>query len=130
MTIERGEAVPTRSDTELTRAARQFLPDVNIYETDDSLVLEAELPGVSSDGLDIKLEKNILTIVGRTTAADVGERRLVRAEYETGDYRRAFTLSEEIDQDKIEATVNNGVLTLRLPKAEKVKARKIPVSVS
>jgi len=119
--------VPTRSDTELTRETRQFVPDVDIYETDDSLVLLADMPGVGSDGLDIRLEKNILTIHGKTTGIDVADRKIVRMEYEPGDYHRAFTLSEEIDQEKIEASMKNGVLKLRLPKAAQARARIIPV---
>jgi len=119
--------VPTRSDTELTRETRQLVPDVDIYETDDSLVLLADMPGVGPDGIDVRLEKNILMIHGKTSGIDVGERKIVRMEYEPGDYHRAFTLSEEIDQDKIEASVKNGVLKLRLPKAEQARARTIPV---
>ena len=132
MTQERKleEAVPTRADTELTREVRQFVPDVDIYQSDDGLTLLADLPGVKSDGLDVKLEKNILTIYGRTDPTDTGERNPATTEYETGDYYRAFTLSEEIDQEKIEASLDNGVLTLHLPKSEKARARKIAVAVA
>lgn len=130
MTNEHEQPVPTRADTEVTREVRQFVPSVDIYETDEGLVLVADVPGVESEGLDVKLEKNILTIYGQTAPADVGERELARAEYEPGDYQRSFTLSEEIDQDKIEASLKDGVLSLRLPKAKKALARKIAISVT
>ncbi|HUS59428.1 MAG TPA: Hsp20/alpha crystallin family protein [Planctomycetota bacterium] len=126
--MERKEAAPTRSDTELTRQARQFVPDVDIYETEDSLMLIADMPGVKADRLNVRLEKSILTIHGEVGTPDVGERNLIGAEYETGNYYRAFTLSEEIDQDRIEANLKNGVLTLRLPKAARAKARRIQVA--
>lgn len=125
---ERDLATPTRTDTEITRQARQFVPDVDIYETEDSLVLLADLPGVKPDQLDVRLEKDILTIQGHATPADVAPRNLVHAEYQTGDYYRAFTLSEDIDQDRIQASLKNGVLTLRLPKAARAKARTIKIS--
>jgi len=127
--IERNEAAPTRSDTESTRQVRQFVPDVDIYETSDSLMLVADMPGVRPDHLNVRLEKNILTIHGEVEPLNVGERNIIAGEYETGDYYRAFTLSEEINQDGIEASMKNGVLTLRLPKAERAKPRKIQVAV-
>jgi HSP20 family protein len=129
MPAEREQAAATRSDAELTRRIREFVPRADIYETDKNLVLVADMPGVKPEGLDIGLEKNILTIHGRTEAPDVGERELVNAEYELGDYHRAFTLSDEIDQDKIEASLKDGVLTLRLPKSEKARVKKVPVKL-
>ena len=126
---EHNEAAPTRSDTESTRQVRQFVPDADIYETSDSLMLMADMPGVRADRLNVRLEKNILTIHGEVEPPNVGERNIISAEYETGDYYRAFTLSEEIDQDGIEASMKNGVLTLRLPKAERAKPRKIQIAV-
>jgi len=126
--VERDEAAPTRAETEATRQVRQFVPDVDIHETDDSLVLLADVPGVKGDQLTVRLEKNVLTIHGRVEALDAGARSLIHAEYETGDYYRVFSLSDEIDQDRIDAKLKNGVLTLRLPKAARAKARKIDVS--
>jgi len=126
--VERDEAAPTRTDTEATRQVRQFVPDVDIYETDDSLVLLADVPGVKAEHLSVRLEKNVLTIHGRVDPTDAGGRNLIHAEYETGDYYRVFSLSDEIDQDRIDAKLRNGVLTLRLPKAARAKVRKINVS--
>ena len=112
-----------------------FLPPADIYETRDNIVVLAEMPGVALDGVDITLERRVLTIRGRSAANDhAGYQRVyndhagyqrVYNEYANGDYERAFTLSENIDRDRIEATLKDGVLHLVLPKAETAKARKI-----
>ncbi len=107
-----------------------FVPLVDIYETDDELVLVAEMPGVEEKSIDVTLDNDVLTIRGKV-AYDVPEDyELVYSEYEIGDYERSFTVNESIDVDKIEANYHNGVLTVRLPKAEPVKAKKIEVKVS
>ena len=101
-------------------------PEVNIFETKDGYVLEAEMPGVSEDGLEITLEGNELTIVGRRhTEAAPGE-ALFR-ESAARDYRRLFELDPAIDTAKVSARMEQGVLTLTLPRSEKLKARKIKV---
>lgn len=107
---------------------RHFLaPDVNIFETKDEYVLEAEMPGVKKDGLEITLEGNVLTLVGHRSDDPVaGE--LVYRESRPADYRRVFELDPAIDVAKIHAHVDQGVLTLTLPKAERVKPRKIAVT--
>ena len=125
---QKEKANVTRSDTEQTRDVRQFVPDVDIWGTDEKLVLVADMPGVKPADLDVTLEKNTLTINGRTTTVDVGERTQDQVEYEPGDYHRAFTVSEEIDQKKIEASLKDGVLTLHLPKIKKARAKRIPIS--
>jgi HSP20 family protein len=102
-----------------------FIPAADIYETRDSIVVLAEMPGVGPDGVDISLERRVLTIRGRSSAnGHVGYQR-VYTEYADGDYERVFTLSENIDRDRIEATLKDGVLHLVLPKAESAKARRI-----
>lgn len=106
---------------------RYVTPAVNIHETQDSYVLEADMPGVSKDGLEVLLESNELTLIGhRQTAAPV-EGILFR-ESDPSDYRRVFELAPTIDATRITAKMDQGVLTLHLPKAEKVKPRKIEVS--
>lgn len=102
-----------------------FLPPADIYETRDSIVVLAEMPGVAPDGVDITLERRVLTIRGRSAASDHAGYQRVYNEYTDGDYERSFTLSENIDRDRIEATLRNGVLHLVLPKAETAKPRKI-----
>lgn len=102
-------------------------PLANIRETKDGYVLEAEMPGVTKDGLEVTVENGELAIVGRRApVADVG--RSVYRESRGSDYRRAFELDPSIDSGKISAKIEQGVLTLHLPKAESVKPRKISVS--
>jgi len=110
------------------RAVRQdyAAPEVNIFENQDGYVLEAEMPGVNKDGLEITLEGHELTIVGRRqTEAAPGE-ALFR-ESHAWDYRRLFELDPAIDTAKVAARMEQGILTLTLPKSEKVKPRKIKV---
>jgi HSP20 family molecular chaperone IbpA len=102
-----------------------FLPPADISETRDSIVVLAEMPGVAPDGVDITLERRVLTIRGRSATSDHAGYQRVYNEYADGDYERVFTLSENIDRDRIEATLKDGVLNLVLPKAETAKARKI-----
>jgi HSP20 family molecular chaperone IbpA len=102
-----------------------FLPPADIYETRENIVVLAEMPGVAPGGVDITLERRVLTIRGRSGANEYVGYQRVYTEYADGDYERAFTLSENIDRDRIEATLKNGVLHLVLPKAETAKARRI-----
>ena len=83
------------------------------------------MPGVAPDGVDITLERRVLTIRGRSAVNDRAGYQRVYNEYADGDYERVFTLSENIDRDRIEATLKDGVLQLVLPKAEAAKARRI-----
>jgi len=128
MTVATNEVMETRAETEPTRPARRFVPRVDIYETDSHLVLQADIPGVKPENLNVNLERNVLTIRGRTEPVDVGDRTLVQAEYGSDEYFRSFTVSDTIDQENIEASLKNGVLTLRLPKSEKARVKKIPVT--
>ena len=107
-----------------------FMPSTDIYETKDSIVVLAEMAGVSPEGVDISLERRVLTIRGRSTANEHAGYQRVYNEYSDGDYERVFTLSENIDRDRIEATLKDGVLQLVLPKAEAAKARKIELKSS
>ena len=123
-------AVVQRDNNQLASAQperRSVAPDVNIFETKDDYVLEAEMPGVSKEGLEITLEGNVLTIIGhRADPTPAGE--AVYRESRPLDYRRVFELDPAIDGDKIGASVDQGVLTLTLPKAERVKPRKIAIA--
>ncbi|MDI9570757.1 MAG: Hsp20/alpha crystallin family protein [Pseudomonadota bacterium] len=114
-------------ETERTRNRKVFVPKVDIYETKDAMVLIADMPGVDDQSVDITLEKNVLTITGNVESPVYEGKALAYAEYDTGDYQRAFTISDEVDQDRIEAVVENGVLRLTLPKAEKAKVKKIAI---
>jgi len=102
-------------------------PRVNITETKEGYLLQAEMPGVNKSGLEISLEGNELTLVGRRQE-EVQGLDLVYRESSNRDYRRVFVLDPTIDTGKIEAKMENGVLRLHLPKAEYVKPRQIQVT--
>jgi HSP20 family molecular chaperone IbpA len=112
---------------ESTRSGLVFTPAVDICESDSAIVLVADMPGVRRDGLSIDLRENVLTIEGRIDDDGTGRGRVVLQEYETGSFRREFRLTNLIDQDRIDATLRNGVLRLTLPKAERTRPRKIEV---
>ena len=124
--IEKRES-QSPSETERISSRRVFIPAVDIYENNDAVVLVADMPGADEKTVDVTLEKNVLTISAAVEPDTVDGYRIVYGEYGTGDYRRSFAVSDEIDGNRIVATVKNGVLRLTLPKAEKVKAKKIAV---
>lgn len=119
----------TVTPPEPARAARESFisPEVNIFENQNGYVLEAELPGVSKAGLDIGVEANTLTIVGRREKVELKAELLYR-ESAPENYRRVFELDQAIDTARIEAKLDQGVLTVTLPKSERVKPRKVTVS--
>jgi HSP20 family protein len=102
-------------------------PEVNIFETKDGYVLEAEMPGVSKENLELTLENNLLSIVGRRNQDTAGADFVYR-ESRPAHFRRVFELDPVIDVTRITARVNQGILTLDLPKTEQVKPRKIAVN--
>lgn len=116
-------------DTESMRNRPIFIPQVDIVENKDSILLIADMPGVDEQGIDINLERDVLTINGTVETPFRKDYRVIHAEYHVGDYRRSFTLTDVIDHTKIEATVKSGVLRLFLPKAEKAKPKKIALKV-
>ncbi|MGB4088742.1 MAG: Hsp20/alpha crystallin family protein [Smithellaceae bacterium] len=115
---------------EKIRNVKTFVPRVDIYETKDSIFLIADMPGVDENTVDVELEKNILTITGKVEDGMLKNHTLIFSEYEVGDYERSFTLSDEIDREKINATLKQGVLRLELPKAEKIKPKKIAIKAA
>jgi HSP20 family protein len=102
------------------------IPAVNIYEVEDGYVLEADVPGVTKDSLEIYLDQNELTLLGRRTPTSLETAHY--RESANGDFRRVFELNPEINAEKITARVENGVLTLHLAKREAAKPRKISVT--
>lgn len=120
-TLENGTA------NERTGRDEYVAPVVNIYETKEGFVLEAEMPGVSKEGLQVTLEGAEITIIGRRNAEAVTGEAL-HHERHAADYRRVFGLDPAIDTSKISAKMEQGVLTLTLPKSERVKPRKIVIS--
>ncbi|MCG6536793.1 MAG: Hsp20/alpha crystallin family protein [Syntrophales bacterium LBB04] len=121
------EEAPHPAAVERTRTRKVFIPAVDIYETKDSIILVADLPGADEKSVGITLEKNVLTITAEAEHQDCQGYSASLIEYNTGDYQRSFTVSDEVNQEKIEATVTNGVLRVTLPKADKVKVKKIPI---
>ena len=113
--------------TERTRNQRAYVPRANIYETEENIVVVADMPGVDDKSVDITLEKNELTIYGYVDTQTPEGYTLAHAEYGIGDYERSFILSNEIDRENIGAVVKDGILRLYLPKAPGMKARKIQV---
>lgn len=101
-------------------------PDVNIFESKDGYVLQAEMPGVSKEGLEVTLEGNEITITGHRHVEAPGKETVFR-ESQDVDYRRVFELDPAIDTSKVAAKMEQGVLRLTLPKSERVKPRKITV---
>jgi len=124
------QEVTTLAGTERTRAGKVYVPRVDIYETEHDIVAVADIPGVDENSIEIMVEKNVLTIHGHVEPEAPENVSLAYAEYDVGDYERRFSLSNEIDQDQIEATVKNGILHLRLPKAGPAKARKVSVKAA
>ncbi|MGC9469320.1 MAG: Hsp20/alpha crystallin family protein [Anaerolineae bacterium] len=114
---------------ERTRSRQAFVPRADIYETDEAIVVVADMPGVDADTVEITLEEGVLTINGYVEEAPPEGYTLAYAEYRTGDYVRSFRLSNQIDQQNIDARINDGVLRLQLPKV-KPTSRKISVSAA
>lgn len=112
---------------ERTRSRRIFSPRADVYEAAEAIAVVAEMPGVAEGGVDITIEKNVLTIRGAVEARTSEGYRQVYSEYGEGDYERSFILSDTVDHERIEAALKNGVLRLKLPKVKEALARKIQV---
>ena len=112
---------------ERTRWGKVFSPAVDILETKNDLRLFADMPGVDQNSIHITIDKGVLMIQGNVDTEPIEGYELEYKEYDIGDYQRSFTLSDNVDQNKIRANFSNGVLELILPKAEEAKPRKIEV---
>jgi len=115
---------------ETTRPGTYFQPPVDILETPEELVVVADMPGVPSDGVDVDLNGDELTIEGRVARDDYEGLKPLYVEYGVGGYYRTFTLGEMIDREGIKAQLKNGVLVLRLPKAQAARPRRIAVEAA
>ncbi len=124
------EKTQPRSLAEPTYPGPVFSPAVDIFETDERISLLADMPGVKPADLKIDLRENMLTLSGRIDPREKEGEAPVLQEFSSGTYFRQFTLSETIDQSKIDAKLNDGVLRLELPKAERAKPRQITVKGS
>ena len=134
MATPKGQSLEVQEKKELaekeekTTPARYYIPDTDIYETDDALTVVLEMPGVDKDNVEIGLEEDVLTIEGRIDFAKYESMQPVYTEYNVGHYTRKFSVGSKIDQDKISAEIEDGVLTLHLPKAEESKPRRIKIT--
>jgi len=117
----------TLQNSEPTRGGKMLTPPVDIFETDRELLLQADLPGVASDGLDLRFEDGELVLHAKV-AGPRGGNVLVR-EFEPADFYRSFRVHDSIDSTKIEAEFKNGVLTVHLPKEAKRQPRQVSVKV-
>jgi len=125
-----------REKQEVTGPAEQttpglvFTPAVDIFETEKEITLLADMPGVKADDLNIDLRDNTLTLTAECSSAGGVDEQDIMMEYESGRYYRQFTLGELINQDKIDARLEDGVLRLSLPKVEKAAPKKIAVKTA
>jgi len=112
---------------EATRPTRAFMPNADIFETEDTLTVVLEMPGVDRDNINISVENGLLTVEGTINFGKYERLQPVYSEYNVGPFRRSFRISSRIDQDKINAEMSDGVITLVLPKVEEAKPRRIEV---
>jgi HSP20 family protein len=112
---------------EQTRDMPVYVPDTDIYETGEAVVVVADMPGVDEKHVDVDLEQGVLTITGSVEPERFEGYQLVVEGYRPGNYRRSFTLSNDVDVDGISARIKDGVLRIRLPKAKELRPRKIQV---
>jgi HSP20 family protein len=110
---------------DLAQAQAAYTPRVDVLETPEELVFQVDMPGVRPEDVDVCFAGGELTLQGRCQARGAG--RLLRAEYGVGDYYRGFTVNEPVEADRISAELKQGVLTVRLPRSEASRPRKIAV---
>lgn len=128
MAAEKEKALAKKEERSLSEIAKGALvPPVDIYEDEDQVTLFADLPGVAKENLSLQIDKDTLQIYGKVSKSDGENRADFYTEFPAKDFYRAFTIGEEIDRDKITASMSNGVLKLTLPKAEQAKPRKIEI---
>lgn len=116
-----------REARDISAEIRSVAPRTDIIEGPEHVRLVVDLPGVRDEGLNISIEKNVLTLIARVTPSEVPGYELRQREFGARDFRREFTLSENFDVERVQATLRGGVLTIELPKSERQKPRKIEV---
>jgi len=113
---------------ETTMPARVFLPSADIYETPDTLTVILEMPGVEKSNVDVRVQDDVLSVIGRLDLSKYQGLQPLYIEYNVGHYSRSFHLSSKVDQSRIAAELKDGVLSLTLPKVEEAKPRTIQVT--
>ena len=116
--------------TETTRPGRYYVPDVDICEFPDKLMLWADMPGVPEKSVEVMLKDNHLTLTGTVSPSTYNNLSPLYTEYNVGNYSRQFALNQDIDESRIQARMRDGVLEVELPKREHAKPRKIEVQVA
>lgn len=114
--------------SEKTVPGRYYIPSTDVYETEEGLTLVMEMPGVDKDSVDVSLENDILRVDGTIDFARYRDVEPVYTEYNVGHFTRSFSLSDRVDRDGIAAKLNDGVLTLTLPKSAAARPRRISIS--
>ena len=128
MTTAKTKETPTDvAATEHTRDLPVYLPATDIYETENTVEVLADMPGVDEQHVDVSLENNVLTLTGHREAEQEEGRTMVCCGYAPGNFKRTFTLSDDVDREGIKARIKDGVLRVTLPKAKELQARKIKV---
>lgn len=125
--IQKAEKASVPAVPEHTRPGPVYTPATDIFENDSSITVLADMPGVKAADLKIDLRESVLSLTGRVTAPESPSESEVQREYGAGTFFRQFTLSEVIDQAKIDAKLTDGVLRLELPKVEKARPRQIAI---
>ena len=110
-----------------SREVQYLTPRVDLLEDKEGVTLLLDLPGVSEGGLDLTVERGVLTVLGRRQLVAPNGTELRHSEFSEGVYRRSFTLSEELDGEKVDAELKHGVLSLRIPKSERGKPKRIQI---
>jgi HSP20 family protein len=123
--VQKKRELETKEET--TIPARVFLPNADIYETQNELEVVLEMPGIGKGNVEIRVEDGVLHVHGRLDLSKYGGLQPLYTEYNVGHYARSFQLSSKIDQNKIAAEMNDGVLSLKLPKVEEAKPRTIQI---
>ena len=130
MTEKNEKNVPAETiETERVESGSEFAwsPAVDICESGDAFIIEANMPGVGRDGVDVQIDKGVLTIRGRCRPKSIEGVRQLHEEFVGADFYRAFELGEEIDDESVEAVMTDGVLTVTLPRAARARTRRIDV---
>jgi HSP20 family protein len=125
LSVQKKREHETREET--TIPARVFLPTTDIFESTDALTVILEMPGVEKSNVDVRVEDGVLSVQGRLDLSKYQGLQPLYTEYNIGHYARSFQLSSKIDQTKISAELQDGVLSLKLPKIEEAKPRTIQV---
>lgn len=124
------DAFPRGGDEEEDLSVCAWRPPVDIFETDEGVAVQVDLPGVKKDDVSVEVKNNLLTIQGvREVETDISEERYYRRERTCGTFQRSFALRNPIAPDSIKASFKNGVLTIQIPKPEEDRPRKISVNI-